>query len=246
MGMRMSEAKQALHAAVPITTSRRRRTMILGGLCLLGMATAEALKPRLLLARARAGYDYDMLIPATLPGWAGVELQQGQIVDPNLAETVKRFYSQTVTRAYVAPDRQLLMLSLAYGKVQNDQMRVHLPEVCYAAQGFDVTMLGERSLPLAGFVVPIDRVAATQGSRSEMVSYFVKVGDTLVGRGLQRKLAQMRYSLRGIIPDGLLVRVSSIGLDAEEAFDLHRRFFAGLYAVSSAKGRQAIFGRPVT
>lgn len=241
--MHANEAARPRSEPESVLASRKRRTLILGGLAVSGLAIAEALKPRDLLARTRTGYDYDALVPPSFPGWAAVELQQGQIVDPSVVETINRFYSQTVTRAYLDPAQQLLMLSLAYGEVQNDEMRVHLPEVCYAAQGFQVTMLGAKPVHIDDFTLPVNMVSATQGSRKEIVSYFVKVGDILVGRGLKRKLAAMEYSMRGIIPDGLLVRVSSFGDDATQAFNMHRRFFTQLYDASDAKGRQAIFGR---
>jgi EpsI family protein len=134
------------------------------------------------------------------------------------------------------------MLSIAYGEVQNDEMRVHLPEVCYVAQGFDVKPLGERSIHIKDMSVPMTTLVATHGGRKEMISYFVKIGEKLVGRGVERKFAQMEYSLRGIIPDGLLVRVSSFNDDADNAFQLHQRFITQLSEAASPFGRKAIFG----
>ena len=54
------------------------------------------------------------------------------------------------------------------------------------------------------------------------------VGEVAVRPGLQRKLAQLRYSLRGEIPDGMLLRVSSLDGDRERAFRLHASFIAEL------------------
>jgi EpsI family protein len=220
----------------------KRRALILGGLSLGALLLAEKLKPRQLLANSREGYDYEKLVPMTFGDWNAVSMMQGQIVDPNLADTIERFYTQTVTRAYVESDASLLMLSMAYGEVQNDEMRIHLPEVCYTAQGFSVSSLGERIASIGRRTVPISTAVATLGERREMVSYFVKVGDTLVGRGLKRKLAQMRYSLLGVVPDGLLVRVSSFDQDADVAFNRHLRFFRQFSVSISELGQHAIFG----
>jgi EpsI family protein len=224
--------------------SMKRRALILGGLSLAGLALAETMKPRELLARSRSGYNYEVLIPQAFGQWQEVPQVQGQIVDPSLADTISRFYTQTVTRAYVDSAQDFLMLSLAYGEVQNDSMRVHLPEVCYVAQGFDVTPLGERTLRVDNLSVPLTTLAATHGGRKEMISYFVKIGEKLVGRGVQRKFAQMEYSLKGIIPDGLLVRVSSFSHDSSDPFALHQRFVAQLFEASTPFGRKAIFGGP--
>lgn len=231
-------------AAIPPAApdSLKRRTLILGGLSFAGLALAEIMKPRELLARGRSGYNYEVLVPQTFGQWQDVPQVQGQIVDPSLADTISRFYTQTVTRAYVDPAQEFLMLSMAYGEVQNDSMRVHLPEVCYVAQGFDVKPLGERTLRINDFSVPLTTLVATHGGRTEMISYFVKIGEKLVGRGVERKFAQMEYSLKGIIPDGLLVRVSSFSRDSGDPFALHQKFITQLFEAATPFGRKAIFG----
>ena len=229
-------------AMAPPPDSMKRRTLILGGLSVAALALAETLKPRELLARSRSGYNYEVLLPQAFGEWQEIPQVQGQIVDPSLADTISRFYTQTVTRAYVDPAENFLMLSLAYGEVQNDSMRVHLPEVCYVAQGFDVTPLGERTLRIQDRSVPLTTLAATHGGRKEMISYFVKIGEKLVGRGVERKFAQMEYSLKGIIPDGLLVRVSSFSRDATDPFDLHQKFISQMFEAATPFGRKAIFG----
>lgn len=221
-----------------------RRALVLGGLSLGALALAEAFKPRRLLADKRgADYDYEALVPSRFGAWTQLPLQQGQIVDPGLTETINRFYSQTVTRAYLDEAQRLVMLSLAYGEVQSDAMRVHLPEVCYTAQGFDVKSLGERPLQLGGSTIPLSLAAAVQGQREEMIAYFVRIGESVVGRGMRRKLAQMEYSLNGLIPDGLLLRVSSFGRNTDSALDLHQRFITQLYDAAGPLQRQAIFGK---
>ena len=44
----------------------------------------------------------------------------------------------------------------------------------------------------------------------------------LADGGLQRKLAQMHYGLRGLVPDGLVFRVSTIGDRFDEEFGLQQ------------------------
>lgn len=231
-----------LSATLP-PSAARRRAVLLGGLSLGALVLAEAFKPRQLLAHTRTAYDYEALMPTRFGEWVQLPLQQGQVVDPGLADTLSRFYSQTVTRAYTDEAQNLVMLSLAYGEVQSDAMRVHLPEVCYTAQGFDVTTLGERPLQLGATTIPLSLAAAMQGQREEMIAYFVRIGESVVGRGMRRKLAQMEYSLNGLIPDGLLLRVSSFGHDTEAAFGLHRRFISQLFDAAGPQQRQAIFGK---
>jgi hypothetical protein len=54
------------------------------------------------------------------------------------------------------------------------------------------------------------------------------VGDQLALPGLSRKLAQIRYGLQGQIPDGMLVRISSLDRESERAFALQAAFVADL------------------
>lgn len=46
--------------------------------------------------------------------------------------------------------------------------------------------------------------------------------------GLGRKLAQLRHGLLGEIPDGVLVRISSLDGDSQRAYAVHDRFVAAL------------------
>jgi hypothetical protein len=55
-------------------------------------------------------------------------------------------------------------------------------------------------------------------------------------------LQQIRYGLRGQIPDGMLVRVSSITNSQTEAYALQNRFLDQLYAAVPAEMRSRYFG----
>jgi len=62
----------------------------------------------------------------------------------------------------------------------------------------------------------------------EPISYWMMVGERATVSGTEQKLAQLSYSTRGVRPDGMLVRVSSIGQDAPAAYRLHDRFVQDL------------------
>ena len=102
------------------------------------------------------------------------------------------------------------MLALAYGKDQRDAMQVHYPEVCYPAQGFALQEKQIGTLATERGAIPVTRILTNLGQRIEPVTYWTTVGDRVVQTGLQKKLAEMSYGLSGKIPDGMLIRVSSI------------------------------------
>ena len=68
------------------------------------------------------------------------------------------------------------------------------------------------------------------------------VGDRVTLSGTEQKLAQLAYSTRGVIPDGMLVRVSSIDQNAESAWLMQQSFIADL-AGRAARGGNAVCHR---
>jgi EpsI family protein len=84
---------------------------------------------------------------------------------------------------------------------------------------------------------------AQQGSwRSEPLTYWTTVGEQAVLGGINKKLVELRYGLRGEVPDGLLFRVSSIELNPREAYVVHDQFVRDLLAGVSPEVRQRLSG----
>ena len=73
-------------------------------------------------------------------------------------------------------------------------------------------------------------------------TYWVSVGNQVVTTGIGQKLAQMRYGLRGVIADGMLVRVSSIDADMDRAHALQAAFLGELSLALYAKSLNRLFG----
>jgi hypothetical protein len=61
---------------------------------------------------------------------------------------------------------------------------------------------------------------------------------------VSRKLQQLRYGLQGMIVDGFLFRISSLGTDEAEQFKLQERFVRDLEASLSPEQRVRLFGKP--
>ena len=91
--------------------------------------------------------------------------------------------------------------------------------------------------------MPVTHIATTRGAeRSEPVTYWVIVGKQPVSSGLTLKLAEMRYTLRGIIPDGILFRVSSIDRDIDRAYHRQAEFASDLVASATPAARTRLTG----
>ena len=120
------------------------------------------------------------------------------------------------------------MLWVAYGGDQSDATRAHRPEVCYPAQGFQILSSRNGTVHTGTHPLRVRQLVAKQGGRLEPISYWIIVGDQVTLSGTEQKLAQLSYSARGIIPDGMLVRISTIDADAANAYKVHEGFVAQL------------------
>ena len=60
--------------------------------------------------------------------------------------------------------------------------------------------------------------------RYEPITYWAMLGDEAVVGRVDTKVAQMRYGFKGVIPDGLIFRVSSIERESSVAFALQQNF----------------------
>lgn len=224
-----------------MTTANPNLRTVLIGICMLAAAgLAYAMKP----TRQAAGADTFQLeaaIPRQFGAWTE-QKQQVQIVDPRQQETLDRIYSQVLMRSYVNAEGVRVMLSIAYGDNQSDDLQVHRPEVCYPAQGAQLLSTVNASLPTQWGEIPARRLTTQFGPRHEPVTYWVMVGDRAIIGGLQGKLAQLRYGFRGQIPDGMLVRASTIDPDDERAFAQQARFLQDLLAAVPPETRKRLSG----
>jgi len=121
-----------------------------------------------------------------------------------------------------------MMLTVAYGGDQSDALKAHRQEVCYSAQGFRVGGLEHGRLAAAGREIPVTRFVAVRGARSEPVTYWFTMGDRVVLGRLERLRVQLAAGFAGRIPDGMLVRVSSLSQDPRAAYAAQQRFVQGL------------------
>lgn len=217
------------------------------GVLVLGMVVAfiggEWLRPTTRLAEIKPPIKLEEQIPEAFGEWRVDRSIRPVVPDPGLQAMLDSLYSQTLARTYINPRGDRIMLSIAYGSDQsNEATAVHRPEFCYSAQGFRVRALGNVTLQVGQTVLPASRVLAQLGPRNEPITYWVTLDEAATLPGLGRKLQQIRYGLKGEIPDGMLVRLSSISSSQDEAFALQQRFLEQMYEAVPASVRNRYFG----
>jgi EpsI family protein len=209
------------------------------------LATAvgtRALTPTRNMADQKGRFELEQLVPASFADWEIDATVVPLKVDPETQRQLNRIYNQTLSRTYINKQGERVMLSVAYGGDQSNTMAVHRPEVCYVAQGFNMNYNRLDQLGTPYGTLPVRRLVASQGARNEPITYWITVGEHAIDPGISQKWQQLRYSLAGQVPDGMLVRVSSIETDRERAYVLQQRFVNDMLANVSDAGRQRLIG----
>ncbi|UTY55789.1 exosortase-associated protein EpsI, B-type [Massilia sp. erpn] len=205
-------------------------------------AASRALTPSARMADRQQKFNLETMIPAQFGDWkidtSIVPLQ----VDPDTQARLDQLYNQTLARTYVNRDGRRIMLSLAYGGDQDDNTGLHRPEICYAAQGFELKRNVGADFATAYGTLPIRRLMAVSGARNEPITYWVTVGGHAVQAGWEQKWNQWKLGLSGVVPDGMLVRVSSLDTDVEGAYRLQEQFIVTLLGALEPQARTRLTG----
>ncbi|WPB57914.1 exosortase-associated protein EpsI, B-type [Xylophilus sp. GOD-11R] len=212
---------------------RSLRSLMLMGAMLATAAVTWAITPRMHIASTKEPINLKKEIPTSFGDWTEVASAPSLIVDPGRQKVIDRIYSESLSRVYVNSKQYAVMLSVAYGKDQRDGFELHQPEVCYPAQGFSVIDRTPLLLEIAGKPVRAVQML-TQGPRPEPLTYWTVVGERNYQGGISKKLAEMSYGFKGQIPDGMLVRVSSVDGNTATAYAAQLDFANAL--VSSLPG----------
>lgn len=206
---------------------------------------ATALTPTENTSLSKAGFILEEVVPTSIKGWKLDPTMN--IIQPNEGGSLRdKVYDQTISRGYRDKNGYLIMLVIAYGRNQSDTLQLHRPEVCYVANGFKIISNERRDIKLDvyGTVSLPSRGLYTRSSfRPEVVSYWTRVGDTLPTSNLSRQYEKLKFGLSGRIPDGLLVRVSSISDKPHEAFKMHDMFINDLLEVINPEDINLFLGQ---
>jgi EpsI family protein len=223
--------------------NRKFAASVILGVAMAGTsALTGALTPTQKVADARANFNLDTMIPKSFAGWTIDNSVVPLTPDPNQKELIAALYDQTLSRTYVNAQGQRVMLSIAYGGDQSKQLQLHLPEVCYVAQGFDLVKDRRDELATGYGKVPVKRLVARQNSRNEPITYWITIGDKAVKSGWDQRLTELKYGLTGHIADGMLVRISDLDRDPARAYALQDRFIKEMLQAMRPADRTRLIG----
>lgn len=231
----------AEHDDRPPAFSLDRRKVVLGLSLAAASGIAQArlpvpVEPRIKDDRFRA------MIPNRI-GAFSFDTESGLVLPPSDALS-DRLYDNLVTRTYTDPAGQVVMLLIAYNNKQDGVLQIHRPEICYPAGGYKLTPVTPIDVSMGGAIpLPSQIFTATSEARNEVVLYWTRVGDEFPRRWIEQRWAVAEANLRGIVPDGVMVRVSAISKDIDRATPLLTTFIRDMHRASGERMRGLLFGR---
>lgn len=224
-----------------------RNSMLRHVVCLVLLILATAalgwgLRPTLKVSQHRINM-LDQGVPHSFAEWVTTPspLAQADLTVAGNAgqRTNANPYDEVVTRTYVNTQGQHVMLAIAYAAEQRQEVKIHRPDLCYPAQGFQQTSWAQEPLSgIRGAHGPITAVklVVQRRDRTEAVLYWLRTGSNYGQRMWDGRMEILKEGLQGRIPDGVLVRASRIIRlpdEAPQAFSDLERFLTQLTAASS-------------
>lgn len=211
-------------------------------MAVMGLA-AWALAPTHFLADRHPREKLAQVIPTAFGDWQIDRSIVPVPPSPELQEVIDKTYDETLSLTYRNSSGQRIMLSLAYGRNQHKGMNTHRPEVCYPAQGFKLARGSQPArIDAVGRSIDAVQLVAEAPGRREPITYWLMVGDEITHFGYPQRLVSVRWGLSGLIPDGVLVRVSSIDKNDADAFLLQQRFIRELLGALPANRLPRLLG----
>ena len=219
-----------------------RRNVLIGGMCLAGAGASYAMTPRRrvsLIGQARLS----SLAPSRFGSWTSRDVSDlvapatdGSLMSKLYAQTVERIYSKNGSEPEV-------MMLLAEGNAQTNDLQLHRPEVCYQAFGFHLLVNHPTQLKIDGHsAIPGRQIVAQAQDRQENILYWTRMGEYLPDSGTQQRLDRVKLALHGDIADGLLARFSAVGQDSANAFNTLRGFIPAFLKAVPPNSRAALIG----
>ena len=221
----------------------RRRDFIIGGACAVSAAAALALKPTRKISLLSKNKKLSDILPARFGDWVSKDVSDfyaPQTQDSLLA----RLYGETVGKIYSrsGSDTQIMML-MAHGDSQSNELQLHRPEVCYPAFGFAIIESEPIQLTIKEPVrLPGRRLIAEAAQQRQAVVYWTRLGEYFPVGVTEQRLERLDTAFHRYIPDGLLARFSAVGTDTGYSFAIIEAFIPELIMQVAPHQRAVLIG----
>jgi EpsI family protein len=223
-----------------------RRTILLASALAGSALIARALRPS--LHKPGSAPRLHDIVPDRVGAWQLAHAPHVQVglATPSNATDRDQPYDDQVTRLYRDSEGHGLMLAVAYGAQQRQEVKIHRPELCYPAQGWEVLSLHSHRFDVGrdtGQAIDGHRMLVRNGQLDEAVSYWIRIGSTYSDSAWQTRWVIVVDGLAGKMSDGVLVRLSERlprGQSPDAAFARQAEFARQLVSSLTPAGRDLL------
>ena len=194
-----------------------RRGFLGGSRCLAAAGAAYALSPRRHVSLLGSLKLAD-ITPGTVGAWLSEDVKDlAALARPGTL--MAQLYEDVLQRVYRREgDQTEIMVLLAHGDTQTNDLQLHRPEECYQPFCFTIASDAVFELPLAAHVaLPARRLVAEAPGRRETIVYWARLGEFFPADASQQRVDRLRTAVAGIVADGLLARFSIVSDQPESA-----------------------------
>jgi exosortase B len=237
-------AEASAWRCLAVIDGRASVAMLVG--MLLAPAMAQVLTPR--LPFDEGGERLAESVPLQFGEWKAMPDATSQAELATAGDGGKsqdQLYDDVLMRTYVNQAGEQVMLAIAYARAQRQEVKLHLPEICYPAQGYKVLELTPVALLVTagGTALPGKHMLAGGNGRLEAVTYWTRISDAYPQDALAMRMKIFRDGLQGRISDGVLVRSSMLVRDAggaASAYTIQERFLRSLINATRPRARTLV------
>lgn len=151
-------------------------------------------------------------VPRAFGDWVELKSPLLQVSLSTGGETdLNQPYDQVVMRTYRNSAGRVVQLALAWGGNQRQEVKIHRPDLCYVAQGYqinDIKSVEFNDIGVSGIPIKGKQMIASANRNIEAVTYWIRIGNSFSEDAFETRVNIFREGLAGNIPDGILVRVS--------------------------------------
>lgn len=179
------------------------------------------------------------VIPEKIERWNYVS-SSGLVVPPE-DQMIRALYSQLLTRVYSDNKGPPIMLLVAQSATQTGILQIHRPEICYTAGGYQLSAIEPHVVQLPDERLETLSMSATSNSRTEQLVYWTRIGDDLPTSWREQRMVVAMDNLRRIIPDAIMVRVSTFGNDKARSLAIVDEFIGAMRHSISPQMQRVFF-----
>jgi len=194
--------------------------------------------------------QFEQLLPERFAQWQSVPALVPQVdltTNTEAGNDYDKPYDAVLMRSYKDKTGHVVMLAIAYAKQQTQEIKIHRPEYCYHAQGFTVARQVPVTLAAGTQQLAGNGLLVRRNGRNEWVQYWIRIGSGFPRTGMDARLQLLKESMKGHVPDGILIRVSSLIHDDAEIPQqnaLQQKFLQDMLGSIAANELPALLGSP--